>query len=211
MSTFIAEETKVTVEALKDIDGLGFLDKSKGISCPSLTQITQTQQEQTQQPDSLSTQSQNVVSSGRRFDLPLWLAIEMQRNGYCRIIVNDEFNKQYSKQFIQKATDVFTTNPVSVNFNKFPYYFEVGGMIAKEIGDVDLARSLRDMMLLRLRRIYDEACNCDQNSNAFIRTLTISERNLYQQVIEMNQSIKSVKMMEDDTMTKSAYCDLPLV
>ncbi|BFU18140.1 hypothetical protein EHI8A_056310 [Entamoeba histolytica HM-1:IMSS-B] len=213
MEHLISEETKVTVQAIQDISGLGFLDKSKGTNIPSLTELTQTQHNIESQI--LTSNSQNDLSlndssipEGRKFQIPLWLAITLQNYGYVRIIVNEEFNKEYSRQFIKKATDVFEVNPSSINFSKFPFYFEVGGNIAQEIGDVELAKSIRNMMLIRLRRIYDEACNSSEQTNKFVRTLTHSEKELYQEIIDVNAQSKKVKTMELDHVQMSSFHDI---
>lgn len=207
MEQLLSEETKVTVQAIQDIPGLGFLDKSKGVAIPSLTTLTQTQL----QVDSQHTNDpaeEMTIPAGRRFQIPVWLALSLERNGYVRIVVNEEINKEYSRQFIRKATDVFETDPATVNFSKFPYYFEVGGIISKEIGDVEMAKSLRDMMLLRFRRIYDEACNCSDPTNKFVRALTTTEKDLYQQIVDVNECARVVKTMQKVAIPASSYQDL---
>ena len=206
MEQLLSEETKVIVQAIRDIEGLGFLDKSKGIEEPSLRVMTQISYTQTLDSEG----NDNFIPYGKKFQLPLWLALEMQRNGYIKIIVNSEFNKQYSNEFINKAEESSETNFTSISFNKFPYYYEVGGAIARETGDVQLAKSLRQLMIKRMRLIYDEACNSDDTTNNVVRAVTRSEKNLYQTILTVNKEATKIKTSQIDSVKASCFCDEPL-
>ena len=45
MIKLLSEEEIVLVETIQELEGLGFLDKSRGMMAPTLNQITQTQHE----------------------------------------------------------------------------------------------------------------------------------------------------------------------
>ncbi|ELP88892.1 hypothetical protein EIN_475940 [Entamoeba invadens IP1] len=200
----LSEEMIIQVQAIEQIQGLGFLDKSKSNTIPSLAIITQTQRSvESGQPE----KDDDAIPQGRTFEVPLWLARTLQRNGYVRIVVDSSNNKQYSRQFIKATGDFLKNQPTKSTLSKFPFYFEAGIAIAKEIGDVAMVEELGKLMLDRIKLLYDRAFHINEESTQFVKTLTFHEKELYQTIVEENAEALKVKTARRDVVGKSVFSD----
>ena len=262
MNRILSEETIVTVETLQELEGLGFLDKSKQIMIPTLSELTQTQREieiETQRTQSQSqsqrdqindqnehendienefdepqtyqslnrlnqsndysqssqsyqssqmSQSQSLkLRKGGKLQLPLWLAKTLQDQGYVKIVVNTKMNKEYNREFLEKMKMGLIENNELVSMKTHPHYFEVGSQLAERTSDATLAESIRKLVLLRYRLIYDLATNSINTINAKVDSLTTSEKELYHSLYDTNAAATKVRTMENENMGESIYHD----
>ena len=157
--------------------------------------------------ESQNSETLQKLRKGGKIQLPLWLAKKLQEQGYVKIIVNKEFNKDYSRQQVGLILRKLENNE-TIGMKNRHYYFEVGSQLAERTGDATLAKSIRRALLLRYRQIYDQAMDTTGNTNNMVNGLTFSERDLFQCISETNQAATKVRTMENENVNMSSYHDV---
>ena len=134
------------------------------------------------------------------------MAVELQRKGLVRILVNEESNQEYCHQYLAKAREVFRTAPDAISYKQYPRYFEVGGMLATATGNVELATTLRATLIERMRRVYDEATFGAEETRRFTQTLTDSEKELHELLVTGAAQARDLRTMRGAPLGPSPLC-----
>eukprot|EP00941_MAST-03F_sp_MAST-3F-sp1_P002868 g2868.t1 len=145
----------------------------------------------------------DMLSSGSKVELPLWLA------GFCG-------EKQYVEAkmpsfYSARVRSRLRADPNVVNLrDRSPYFYQLGQKMSNMLGDDDLTPVLQKALALRYSKIMDCAFNSSgEDTTYFTRKLTELELSIFRKAAESAKNISQwkhrhhIKLRSSEVVRKS--------
>jgi len=135
------------------------------------------------------------LEEGKKFDVPLWLAIRLGTE-YLTIEVPTTYREKFKK--------ILMADPTVVNLkDKSFYYYEVGYKLCKHIDDKELIPLLARVFLKRMQVIQRKSfCLGSEDVMGFIKKLTQIEREIFE---GGRYSVSTYKIWKDAVTSASIH------